>query len=74
MPYKNESTSASLEITLTNSTDDNYNNCVKSQELGWNTAHLVEEGVPIPKKQASKYQIRHLEDLRATFPQFFKTT
>lgn len=53
--------------------DDNYYNCVKSQELGWNTAHLVEDGVPIPEKPASKYQIRHLEDLRTAFPQFFKT-
>ncbi|KUI53739.1 hypothetical protein VP1G_01240 [Cytospora mali] len=54
--------------------DDSYSNCAKSHELGWNTAHLVEDGVPIPEKQAAKYQISHLEDLRSTFPQFFKTT
>ncbi|KAK7704958.1 putative suppressor of disruption of TFIIS [Diaporthe eres] len=52
--------------------DDNYGNCVKAQEFGWNTAHLVEDDVPVPKKQASKYQIRHLEELRTVFPQFFK--
>lgn len=52
--------------------DDNYGNCVKAQEFGWNTAHLVEDDVPIPKTQAAKYQIRHLEDLRTVFPQFFK--
>lgn len=52
--------------------DDNYGNCVKAQEFGWNTAHLVEDDAPIPKTQASKYQIRHLEDLRTVFPQFFK--
>ncbi|ROW14658.1 hypothetical protein VPNG_03271 [Cytospora leucostoma] len=54
--------------------DDNYSNCAKAQELGWNAAHLVEEGVPIPKTQASQHQIRHLEDLRTAFPHFFKTT
>ncbi|KAK3318374.1 Haloacid dehalogenase-like hydrolase-domain-containing protein [Apodospora peruviana] len=53
--------------------DDSYINCKKSQELGWTTAHLVEEGVPEPKTPASKYQIRHLEELRSTFPQFFKS-
>ncbi|POS80580.1 pyrimidine 5'-nucleotidase [Diaporthe helianthi] len=52
--------------------DDNYGNCVKAQEYGWNTAHLVEDDVPVPKTQASKHQIRHLEDLRTVFPQFFK--
>lgn len=52
--------------------DDNYGNCVKAQEFGWNTAHLVEDDVPVPRTQAAKYQIRHLEDLRTVFPQFFK--
>lgn len=55
-------------------TDDSYNNCLKAQELGWTAAHLVEDDAPVPKKQASQYQIRHLEDLRKVFPQFFKTT
>ncbi|KAK3688115.1 Haloacid dehalogenase-like hydrolase-domain-containing protein [Podospora appendiculata] len=54
--------------------DDSYNNCKKAQELGWTTAHLVEEGVHVPRTPASKYQIRHLEELRSIFPQFFKST
>jgi pyrimidine and pyridine-specific 5'-nucleotidase len=54
--------------------DDSYLNCNKSQELGWTVAHLVEEDVPVPEKQASKYQIRHLRELRDIFPQFFKTS
>ncbi|OTB01257.1 hypothetical protein M426DRAFT_75322 [Hypoxylon sp. CI-4A] len=52
--------------------DDSYNNCKKAQELGWSTAHLVEDGVPCPKEQASKYQIKHLDELRNVFPEFFK--
>lgn len=52
--------------------DDSYSNCVKAQELGWHTAHLVEDDAPVPKQKASEHQIRHLEDLRTVFPQFFK--
>ncbi|PSS02147.1 pyrimidine 5'-nucleotidase [Coniella lustricola] len=52
--------------------DDSYINCVKAQELGWTTAHLVEDGAPVPAKQASRHQIKHLEDLRTVFPHFFK--
>ncbi len=52
--------------------DDSYVNCKEAQGLGWTTAHLVEEDVSVPKTMASKYQIRHLEELRSTFPQFFK--
>ncbi|KAL1868962.1 hypothetical protein VTK73DRAFT_3423 [Phialemonium thermophilum] len=54
--------------------DDSYINCQKAQEMGWTVAHLVEEGSPLPKTQASRYQIRNLEELRAIFPQFFKST
>jgi pyrimidine and pyridine-specific 5'-nucleotidase len=54
--------------------DDSYLNCSKAQEYGWTVAHLVEEGLPVPKTQASPYQIRHLRELRTTFPQFFKST
>ncbi|OIW31770.1 pyrimidine 5-nucleotidase [Coniochaeta ligniaria NRRL 30616] len=54
--------------------DDNYNNCQKAQEIGWKTAHLVEEGVTVPKTPASKYQIRNLLELREAFPQCFKST
>ncbi|TGJ80718.1 hypothetical protein E0Z10_g8042 [Xylaria hypoxylon] len=52
--------------------DDNYNNCNMAEKLGWNSAHLVEEGVPVPIEQASMYQINHLEDLRQAFPHLFK--
>lgn len=34
-------------------------------------AHLVEEDVKPPKTQASKFQIRHLEELRTVFPEVF---
>jgi pyrimidine and pyridine-specific 5'-nucleotidase len=53
--------------------DDSAQNCRKAEELGWNTVHLVEEGDPQPKpsKKPCKYQIRHLEELRTLFPQFF---
>lgn len=52
--------------------DDSYLNCQKAQELGWTTVHLAEEGVESPASPASDYQIRHLEELRAIFPHFFK--
>ncbi|KAI3318645.1 pyrimidine 5-nucleotidase [Xylariaceae sp. AK1471] len=52
--------------------DDSYLNCVAAQKLGWTTAHLVEEDVEVPEQQASKYQIRHLEELRTIYQQFFK--
>jgi pyrimidine and pyridine-specific 5'-nucleotidase len=54
--------------------DDNYLNCVKAKEFGWTTAHLVEEGVPIPATQASQFQIRHITELRDIYPQFFKSS
>ncbi|KAF6841954.1 pyrimidine 5'-nucleotidase [Colletotrichum plurivorum] len=53
--------------------DDSYLNCQKAQEYDWNVAHLVEEGLPVPSRQASKHQIRHLRELRDAFPQFFKS-
>ncbi|KAN0104688.1 pyrimidine 5-nucleotidase [Hyaloscypha variabilis] len=52
--------------------DDSFLNCKKADELGWSVAHLVEEGEPLPATKACKYQIRHLEELRAVFPQVFK--
>ncbi|KAI1816915.1 pyrimidine 5-nucleotidase [Poronia punctata] len=54
--------------------DDSYSNCAAAQKLGWTTAHLVEEELELPENPASKYQIRHLEELRTIYPQFFKTT
>ncbi|KAJ2896036.1 hypothetical protein MKZ38_005921 [Zalerion maritima] len=53
--------------------DDSWGNCVEAQELGWTTAHLVEEGVKAPEKKAAKFQIRQLGQLREVFPQFFKS-
>ncbi|KAI1265554.1 pyrimidine 5-nucleotidase [Xylariaceae sp. FL1019] len=53
--------------------DDSYQNCVSSQNLGWTTAHLVEEGLKVPETKASKYQIRHLSELQTIYPQLFKT-
>lgn len=52
--------------------DDSASNCRKAEELGWNVAHLVEEGEKLPKNKPCKIQIRHLEELRNLFPQFFK--
>jgi pyrimidine and pyridine-specific 5'-nucleotidase len=54
--------------------DDSYANCAAAKKLGWTAAHLVEEDVPLPKIQASQYQIRHLRELRNVYPQFFKST
>ncbi|CAG8263621.1 unnamed protein product [Penicillium salamii] len=52
--------------------DDSHLNCVHAHARGWTTAHLVEPGVPIPSKPASKYVISSLEELRIHFPQAFK--
>ena len=52
--------------------DDSYLNCQAARALGWTTVHLVERSEPLPLKQAAKYQIRSLEDLKTLFPQFFK--
>lgn len=58
---------------LTIFSDDSTINCQKAHEIGWTTAHLVEEGVTPPAKQASKYQISSLQELRTIFPQFFSS-
>ncbi|KAK8051366.1 pyrimidine 5'-nucleotidase [Apiospora rasikravindrae] len=54
--------------------DDSYANCVGAQQIGWTAAHLVEEGVKAPRTPASRFQIRHLEELRSCYPQFFKSS
>lgn len=54
--------------------DDSYGNVVGAKKLGWASVHLVEEGLPVPRTPASEYQIRHLEELRNIFPQFFKSS
>ncbi|KAI9736092.1 MAG: hypothetical protein M1818_006268 [Claussenomyces sp. TS43310] len=53
--------------------DDTGLNCKKAEELGWTVAHLVEESEPVPARQVCNHQIRHLEELRVLFPQFFKS-
>ncbi|OTA97287.1 hypothetical protein M434DRAFT_392001 [Hypoxylon sp. CO27-5] len=53
--------------------DDSYANVASAEKIGWTSVHLVEEGLPVPEIPASKYQIRHLEELRDVFPQFFKS-
>jgi len=53
--------------------DDSALNCRQAEELGWNTAHLVEEGVANPPQKACKYVIQHLQELRTIFPHLFKT-
>ncbi|KAI1344607.1 pyrimidine 5'-nucleotidase [Xylariaceae sp. FL0016] len=54
--------------------DDSYTNCVAARTMGWTAVHLVEEGITVPPTPASQHQIRQIEDLRNTFPQFFKST
>ncbi|CCU76995.1 pyrimidine 5-prime-nucleotidase [Blumeria hordei DH14] len=52
--------------------DDSELNCSKADEIGWTAVHLSEdEGLPPPPKPC-KYQIRHLNELRCLFPQFFQ--
>ncbi|KAG5944408.1 hypothetical protein E4U59_007296 [Claviceps monticola] len=54
--------------------DDSYLNCTKAKDFGWAAAHLIEESSPLPDKQASQHQIRHLRELRDIYPQFFKSS
>lgn len=54
--------------------DDSYQNCKKAKEIGWNVVHFVEDGVKTPRTPACDYQIRDLDELRATFPQLFRST
>ncbi|OJD19832.1 pyrimidine 5'-nucleotidase [Emergomyces pasteurianus Ep9510] len=53
--------------------DDSALNCRSAQARGWETVHFVEPHIAPPEAPASKYQIRHLEELRDLFPQFFKS-
>jgi pyrimidine and pyridine-specific 5'-nucleotidase len=62
------------ETIAYNYSDDSAQNCRKAEELGWNVAHLVEGGEPLPDHKPCELQIRHLEELRILFPQFFKSS
>ncbi|KAH0539130.1 hypothetical protein FGG08_004301 [Glutinoglossum americanum] len=53
--------------------DDSYLNCKRAQDLGWTSVHILEPEDTEPAVKACKYQIRNLEELRAIFPQFFKS-
>ncbi|KAJ5835511.1 hypothetical protein N7447_001537 [Penicillium robsamsonii] len=52
--------------------DDSHLNCVHAYARGWTTVHLVEPGIPMPRKPASKYTISSLEELQVLFPHVFK--
>ena len=52
--------------------DDSAINATGAQSFGWTSVHLVEPDADTPAKPASKHQIRHLEELRTLFPQFYK--
>ncbi|KAL6704930.1 putative suppressor of disruption of TFIIS [Coniothyrium glycines] len=54
--------------------DDSFINCKAAHERGWNVAHLLDENDPDPPQQASKYQIRSLQNLREIFPEVFKSS
>ncbi|KAL0264911.1 putative suppressor of disruption of TFIIS [Diplodia seriata] len=53
--------------------DDSASNVRAAKELGWTAVHFVESTESAPAQQASQYQIKHLEELRTIFPQFFTT-
>ncbi|CVK84856.1 probable pyrimidine 5`-nucleotidase [Fusarium mangiferae] len=52
--------------------DDSHKNCVGAEEAGWTAIHFVEEGLPVPDTPASQHQVRHLEELRSLYPEFFR--
>ncbi|KAL4870055.1 hypothetical protein BDV12DRAFT_166513 [Aspergillus spectabilis] len=54
--------------------DDSGLNCKAAAARGWQVAHIVEPGLPVPQVQASQFQIRDLEELRTCFPHLFKTS
>lgn len=56
---------------LTLFSDDSHKNCVGAKDAGWTAIHFVEEGLSVPDTQASQHQIRHLEELRSLYPDFF---
>ncbi|KAJ4364643.1 putative suppressor of disruption of TFIIS [Neocucurbitaria cava] len=54
--------------------DDSFINCKAAHERGWKVAHLLDKADAPPPQQASKYQIRSLEELRTIFPKVFKNS
>ncbi|KAF2837180.1 pyrimidine 5-nucleotidase [Patellaria atrata CBS 101060] len=53
--------------------DDSGTNVKGAHALGWHAVHLIESTEPEPAEKVGEYQIRHLEELREIFPQFFKS-
>ena len=51
--------------------DDSALNCRHAEQRGWTVVHKLEEEELAPDSQAARYQIRHLDELRNLFPQFF---
>jgi pyrimidine and pyridine-specific 5'-nucleotidase len=54
--------------------DDSYINCEAADKRGWKVAHLLDPKDAEPDKQAAKYQIRSLQELRTIFPEVFKSS
>ncbi|KAF5985011.1 pyrimidine 5 nucleotidase [Fusarium coicis] len=52
--------------------DDSHKNCVGARDAGWTAIHFVEEGLSVPDTLASQHQIRHLEEMRSLYPEFFR--
>ncbi|CVK84013.1 probable pyrimidine 5`-nucleotidase [Fusarium proliferatum] len=52
--------------------DDSHKNCVGATEAGWTAIHFVEEGLLVPDTPASQHRVRHLEELRSLYPEFFR--
>ncbi|KAF2456138.1 Haloacid dehalogenase-like hydrolase-domain-containing protein [Lineolata rhizophorae] len=51
--------------------DDSGSNVKSAITFGWTAVHLVESSEPEPSHKMGQYQVRHLEELRQIFPQFF---
>ncbi|TKX25118.1 hypothetical protein C1H76_2610 [Elsinoe australis] len=54
--------------------DDSGINVKGAKAFGWHSVHLVEHDAQPPPEPTGDYEIRELEQLRAIFPQLFKTT
>ena len=52
--------------------DDSAMNCSAAKDWGWTVVHKLEPEDAEPHTLAGQYQIRHLEQLRNLFPQFWK--
>lgn len=53
--------------------DDSYANAKGAHAFGWHSVHYIEPDLDEPAHMAADHQIRHLDELRDLFPQFFRT-